>query len=118
MPPDEQRENVWRGMRVKVRFDDNVWYGGSITGVLSLDKIKIEYDDGTEEVSDFPDNDIVIDIQNDGSHCVNAKAFVPLRARTSPKNPRADEIEVGKGCPPGGPISFAGKHREHAGQCN
>eukprot|EP00580_Thalassiosira_gravida_P011430 CAMPEP_0201640276 /NCGR_PEP_ID=MMETSP0493-20130528/21421_1 /ASSEMBLY_ACC=CAM_ASM_000838 /TAXON_ID=420259 /ORGANISM="Thalassiosira gravida, Strain GMp14c1" /LENGTH=80 /DNA_ID=CAMNT_0048113911 /DNA_START=28 /DNA_END=267 /DNA_ORIENTATION=+ len=76
----DQRKHVNDGMRVKVRFKDNVWYGGMIASVLSLGhKIKISFDDGTVEVSDFPDRDIVVDDQDNGRHRVDAQNFIPVR---------------------------------------
>ena len=58
------------GMRVSVRFDKNKMYGGTITKVKPIktqkkDKkgvcnITIQYDNGTSEVTAFPDPDIVV----------------------------------------------------------
>jgi len=46
-------------------FDDSIWYGGVITSVLKGGKrIKIKYDDGDVEESDYPDKDIVTDYGN------------------------------------------------------
>ena len=45
------------------------WYGGVIVNVANKGKkIKIEYDDGTSEVADFPDRDIIVDDVNNGCH--------------------------------------------------
>jgi len=84
MDPDEQRNFVSVGMRVKVRFDDNLWYGGVIVRVmLQGEMIKIDFDDGAREVSKFPDNDIIVDDQNNGSHYADAQAFVPMQWESS-----------------------------------
>ena len=60
------------GMRVKVRFDQDQFYYGTIDSVVDKDAdkpkrkkrksvdIKINYDDGSSEVAVFPDPDIVL----------------------------------------------------------
>ena len=54
------------------------WYGGVISDVGSGGKkIRIKYDDGTSEISDFPDKDIVVDSEGNGHHRVSADAFIP-----------------------------------------
>ena len=54
------------------------WYGGIISDVGSGGKkIRIKYDDGTSEISDFPDKDIVVDSEGNGHHRVPAHAFIP-----------------------------------------
>ena len=40
-------------------------------------KIKIKYDDGTSEVSKFPDKDVVVDDESNGQHLVPADKFLP-----------------------------------------
>jgi hypothetical protein len=52
------------GGRVKVRFDDNVWYEGTVKKILVgrdglTAKVTIDYDDGTLEVAAVPDPDVV-----------------------------------------------------------
>eukprot|EP00579_Thalassiosira_antarctica_P026811 CAMPEP_0202004042 /NCGR_PEP_ID=MMETSP0905-20130828/9464_1 /ASSEMBLY_ACC=CAM_ASM_000554 /TAXON_ID=420261 /ORGANISM="Thalassiosira antarctica, Strain CCMP982" /LENGTH=771 /DNA_ID=CAMNT_0048561297 /DNA_START=15 /DNA_END=2330 /DNA_ORIENTATION=- len=62
MPRKRLRKNVVTGLKVKVRFDDNEWYGGVIAYVMKKGhQIEIKFDDGTTEVSKFPDNDVIID---------------------------------------------------------
>mmetsp|Transcript_14709 Transcript_14709/g.26721 ORF Transcript_14709/g.26721 Transcript_14709/m.26721 type:complete len:556 (-) Transcript_14709:21-1688(-) len=97
MSPKKQRKYIHVGMRVKVRFEGNVWYGGMIASVLNQGhKIKISFDDGAKEVSDFPDDDIVVDDQNNGSHHADAQAFIPLQWRSSSNDSEEDESEVTK----------------------
>jgi len=98
MSPMDQRKHVNVGMRVKVRFKDNVWYGGIIARVLSLGhKIKINFDDGTVEVSDFPDRDIVVDDQGNGRHRVDAQKFIPLREPLLSSNDNDSEQDENEG---------------------
>jgi len=40
-------------------------------------KIKIKYDDGTSELSKFPDRDVVVDAVDNGEHSVPAHQFLP-----------------------------------------
>jgi len=91
MPESHQKLSIAIGMRVKVRFDTGrrkkdrsgvsrryLWYGGSVSDVLRNGKrVRIVYDDGTKEVSSFPDNDIVVDDKDNGTHQVSADAFIP-----------------------------------------
>lgn len=81
-----QRKHVGVGMRVKVRFEDNVWYGGVISGVANQGRqIKINLH-GTDEVSDFPGNDIVVDAQNNGRHLTDAQVFLPPSSSSNGKS--------------------------------
>lgn len=97
MSDRKQRRHVHVGMRVKVRFKGSVWYGGITAGVIDRgQKIKIRFDDGTEEVSDFPDGDIIIDDQNNGRHHVDAQAFIPPSSNGDPEEEEEgenDEVE-------------------------
>ncbi|KAL3766822.1 hypothetical protein ACHAW5_009714 [Stephanodiscus triporus] len=80
MSTKSQRREVHPGLRVKVRFvkKANVngrktrklkWYGGVVYSVSNGGRrIKVHYDDGTNEASDFPDKDIIIDDRNNGRH--------------------------------------------------
>ncbi|KAL9189654.1 hypothetical protein ACHAXT_009329 [Thalassiosira profunda] len=80
MDPALARRHVSPGLRVKVRFvkKANVngrltrklkWYGGVITkSVMGGSKVKIQYDDGTSEVTDFPDKEVVVDDAMNGGH--------------------------------------------------
>ncbi|KAL3809893.1 hypothetical protein ACHAXA_008545 [Cyclostephanos tholiformis] len=80
MSTKSQRRAVHPGLRVKVRFVKRAsvqgrtmrrikWYGGVVTGVLNGGRrIKVHYDDGTNEVSDFPDKDIIVDDYSNGHH--------------------------------------------------
>ncbi len=61
MPEKRQRRNVVTGLCVKVHFNNDEWYGGFIVCVLHKGlQVKIKFDDGTSEISNFPDKDIVI----------------------------------------------------------
>ena len=74
-----QQESIRAEMRVKVRFEGNLWYGGMVERVIDGGKrIQINFDDGTKEISCFPDDDIIVDEHNNGKHRVNAWAFVPM----------------------------------------
>jgi len=87
------RKNVASGMRVKVRFSAKVkregkvvkkkiWYGGRVSAVSKEgSKIRIKYDDGTSEISKFPDKDVVVDETSNGEHLVVADRFVPPSMR-------------------------------------
>ncbi|KAL7554521.1 hypothetical protein ACHAWF_017978, partial [Thalassiosira exigua] len=80
LPASRQRRAVRTGLRVKVRFVKRAtvhgrltrrlkWYGGTVTGTARGGRrIRIEYDDGTSEVADFPDKDIVVDDEGNGRH--------------------------------------------------
>jgi hypothetical protein len=103
----KSKRNVAAGMRVKVRFATNVrkangklarklkWYGGLVTGVSTGgSKIRIKYDDGTSEVSKFPDKDIIVDDEGNGTHQVSPGKFIPPKDRAEKKltaEQRADE---------------------------
>lgn len=55
-----------------------IWYGGRVTAVSKMgSKIKIKYDDGTSEISKFPDKDVVVDAVMNGEHSVPADRFIP-----------------------------------------
>jgi len=85
------------GMRVKVRFATKVkrdgkfikkkiWYGGRVTAVSAKrSKIRIKYDDGTSEISKFPDKDVVIDADMNGEHSVPADKFCPPPPSQTPQ---------------------------------
>ena len=67
----------------KVKRDGKVikkkkWYGGRVSAVSKEgSKIKIKYDDGTTEITKFPDKDVVVDEQFNGQHVVSAEKFLP-----------------------------------------
>ncbi|CAB9503547.1 CW-type Zinc Finger [Seminavis robusta] len=83
------RRNVATGLRVKVRFATKVkregkivrkkrWFGGRVSAVSKEgSKIRIKYDDGTAEISKFPDKDVVVDDAFNGEHQANAGKFQP-----------------------------------------
>lgn len=59
-----------------------IWYGGRVSAAAEdRSKIKIKYDDGTSEISEFPDKDVVVDDTGNGQHLDivqgAAKKFVP-----------------------------------------
>ena len=56
------------------------WYGGVVTDIATGGKrVRIKYDDGTSEVADFPDKDIVVDNEGNGQHKhgTNPEVFLP-----------------------------------------
>ena len=68
--PKRARKAIVSGLRVKVRFalrkeggkKKKKWFGGLIAAVSKEGtKVKIMYDDGTHEITKFPDKDIVVD---------------------------------------------------------
>ncbi|KAL9183162.1 hypothetical protein ACHAXT_004949 [Thalassiosira profunda] len=75
LPASEQRKRVQKGMRLKVRFVEEIegpnkeetkkevkWYAGVIDKTLNGGKkVQIQYDDGTSETATFPDEDIVVE---------------------------------------------------------
>lgn len=67
-------------------------------------KIRIKYDDGTSEVSKFPDKDVIVDDTGNGGHRVSAGRFIPpsQRAAAVPvaeEEPRSREDEEPKKMP-------------------
>ena len=47
------------------------WFGGQVLEVLPNGRrIRIRYDDGTIEVCDYPDNDIIVDAHDNGQHSI------------------------------------------------
>lgn len=82
LPPSKQRSSIVEGLRVKVRFSDNLWYGGMVASSLEQGSlIKIDFDDGTKEKCRFPDRDVIVDDVDNGRHrqgcLMNSSAFVP-----------------------------------------
>lgn len=83
------RKHITAGLRVKVRFAAKVkrdgkvtkkkmWYGGRVSAVSKEgSKIRIKYDDGTSEISKFPDKDVLVDDTFNGRHLVPADKFIP-----------------------------------------
>mmetsp|Transcript_21120 Transcript_21120/g.38208 ORF Transcript_21120/g.38208 Transcript_21120/m.38208 type:complete len:190 (-) Transcript_21120:134-703(-) len=57
---NEEEGGARVGMRVSVRFDESEWYDGTIVKMNGGGEVKIRYDDGSEEDTKFPDDDIVI----------------------------------------------------------
>ena len=48
------------------------WYGGFIAKIFpGALKVRIAYDDGTKEIADFPDKEIVVDDNGNGEHQVS-----------------------------------------------
>jgi len=85
----EQRSAIQRGHRVKTRFGREGWYGGMVTRVMNDGwNIRIKYDDGTTEVASFPDKDIVVDDEHNGTHVVDPDAFLPPSKRRSTPSER------------------------------
>ena len=82
LSPSKQRSSISKGLRVKVRFADNNWYGGIVSSSSRQGSmIKIHFDDGTMEECDFPDRDVIVDDVGNGRHrkrcLMNASAFAP-----------------------------------------
>ncbi|CAM9732967.1 unnamed protein product [Scytosiphon promiscuus] len=69
------------GSQIKVKFDTGHWYSGII---LKVDRqrgmIRIDYDDGTQEVSDIPDSDIVIYPWRPAEQRVRPRSLSQMRA--------------------------------------
>lgn len=87
-PNKEQQKHASVGLRLKVRFKDDIWYGGRIAGVIDGgQKIDIEFDDGTEESASFPDKDIIVDDVNNETHPASSlslsQAFLPPSSSSS-----------------------------------
>lgn len=70
-------------------------------------RIRIQYDDGTEEVADFPDKDIVVDCEGNGRHSVvggggTEDVFVPHEEEEDGSDGAGEEggsaAEGGDGC--------------------
>ena len=60
------RREVRADMRVNVQFEDKILYGGTIAEVVDGGrKVGIEYDDGTYEMSDYLDKDMVVGFARD-----------------------------------------------------
>ncbi|EJK70065.1 hypothetical protein THAOC_08614 [Thalassiosira oceanica] len=82
LSPSKQRSSIAKGLRVKVRFADNNWYGGIVASSSQQGSlINIHFDDGTMEECDFPDRDVIVDDVGNGRHrqrCImNASTFAP-----------------------------------------
>jgi len=100
MSQKKARKYIQVGMRVKVRFatqakrdgkTKKIYYGGRVTVVSKRrSKIKIKYDDGTSELSKFPDRDVVVDAVDNGEHSVPADKFLPP---SEDQPPEADDVE-------------------------
>jgi len=83
------RKHIRIGMRVKVRFQIPVkrngksitkkkFFGGKVIAISKkCNKIRIKYDDGTSEVTKFPDPDVYVDAVDNGEHEVPADKFIP-----------------------------------------
>ena len=72
MNEGDDYDAVKEGNRVKVQFEDGVWYKGNVGSlvkgkVCEVVKVRISYDGGDEEQSNWLDNDtILIDNDYDG----------------------------------------------------
>ena len=80
------------------------WYGGVVTDIATGGKrVRIKYDDGTSEVADFPDKDIVVDNEGNGQHKhgTNPGVFLPpmpahpqkSQQQTPPQSEEAKELQ-------------------------
>lgn len=100
LPIKRARRHVAPGLRVKVRFATKVkrdgkivrkkkWFGGRVSAVSKEgSKIRIKYDDGTTEVTRFPDKDVLVDDVGNGVHQAPHEKFLP-----PPPPPEDDEEE-------------------------
>lgn len=75
MSPKEQRENVAVGIRVKVRFEGDRWYGAGVSKCFYQGrKVEVVYDaDGDSEIVSWPDDDVVVDDEGNGTHALCAR---------------------------------------------
>lgn len=102
-----QRKSIAKGLRVKVRFVKKAningrltrrlkWYGGVISGTANGGrKIKLQYDDGTSEVADFPDKDIIIDAENNGRHMSTGEnAFIPTEEDSDSESEQSEDADM------------------------
>lgn len=104
------------GMRVKVRFQipikfpkpggkkkKNRYFGGQVLEIFKKEgKIRIKYDDGTSEVTKFPDADVYVDEVGNGKHAVNADRFIPQFETSEEEEmpPPVSETEKAPAAPP------------------
>lgn len=101
----KSRKHIAKGLRVKVRFaakvkregkvvKKRIWYGGRVAAVAKDgSKLRIKYDDGTSEISKFPDKDVVIDDTSNGEHAVPAYKFIPPSMRKQAGEDPGEEEE-------------------------
>jgi len=123
----ECRKNIAPGIRVKVRFTmtdgskrRKKWYGGRVSAVSREgSKIRIKYDDGTQEVTRFPDVDVIVDDTWNGTHEANAEMFLPRDDEESDDEEDEAQVELNElpqkqPIPPtmkrASPSSIAAKH--------
>lgn len=71
------------------------WYGGLVTRVSTGgSKIRIKYDDGTSEVSKFPDKDVIVDETGNGTHRVAAGRFIlPALRAPAAREEKAEQVK-------------------------
>jgi hypothetical protein len=104
MSVNKQRRHVKVGHRIKVQFATGTkkngnrrlrWFGGEILEVLpNAKKIKVRYDDGTVEACEFPDNDIIVDADDNGAHTEEAGGNDPSRNPFFPQPASKDNMDV------------------------
>lgn len=59
-------------MKKKERAQYMKWFGGCVSKIYSgALRIRISYDDGTKEIADFPDKEIIIDDGGNGHHNIS-----------------------------------------------
>ena len=69
------------------------WYGGLVTRVSTGgSKIRIKYDDGTSEVSKFPDKDVIVDETGNGTHRVAAGRFILPALRAAAREEKVEQV--------------------------
>jgi len=112
----KSRKHVSTGLRVKVRFaakvkrdgkvvKKKIWYGGRVSAVSKEgSKIRIKYDDGTSEISKFPDKDVVVDDTFNGKHLVPANKFIPPIPTESVEEEEEQEFDMDVDEPTGQPM--------------
>ena len=93
-------------IRLQVRFATKVkrdgkivrkkkWFGGRVSAVSKEgSKIRIKYDDGTAEISKFPDKDVVVDDAFNGEHQANAVKFQPPEPEPEDPTEHAEDDDI------------------------
>ena len=79
------RAYVKVGDRVKAKFDDGVWYEGSVRSVKrgkvgEVVRVEIDFDDGTNETYDWPDTNIIL-IDGGGKIISSKKSMNPSKSQ-------------------------------------
>ena len=111
------RQHIAPNVRVKVRFatmnKKKKWFGGRISAVSKEgSKVRIKYDDGTTEVTRFPDKDVIVDDTENGEHGNHTAASVfvlPMTTTTTTTRGEEDDHDEDE---KDGPAEFTGEQDE------